>query len=113
MISIKEKGLLQNIVKHCERIETTIEGVSKEEFLNNLDKIEICCFNAFQIGELAKRFSEDFEKRFSKVPWKDIKGMRDVIGHGYGKIDHEDIWNTSSRDIKPLHDYCQEILANN
>ena len=112
MISMKEIGLLKNIIRHCERIEATIEGVSKEEFLQNIDKIEICCFNTFQIGELAKRFSEDFEKRFSKVPWKDIKGMRDVIGHGYGKIDYEDIWNTSTRDIKPLHQYCLDILNN-
>jgi len=113
MISMKENGILQNIIKHCQRIEDTVEGLTREGFLQDIDKIEICCFNAFQIGELAKRLPEDFEEKYNKVPWKDIKGLRDVIGHGYGKIDHEDIWNTSSRDIKPLHDYCLDILNNN
>ena len=110
MITVKENGILQNIIKHCERIEATIKGFEKETFLQNIDAIEICCFNIFQIGELAKRLSEDFERKYNKMPWKDIKAMRDVIGHGYGKIEYEDIWITSTRDIEPLHVYCQEIL---
>ena len=47
------------------------------------------------------------------MPWRDIKGMRDIIAHGYGTIDEKTVWNTAINDIKPLHDYCDKIIEEN
>ena len=46
------------------------------------------------------------------MPWKEIKGMRDWVAHGYGTIDWSDVWNTATKDIAPLRLYCEEILGN-
>ena len=110
MLSIKEQGLLNNIVKHCEKIETKILSLTREQFDQDEDVREIICFNLFQIGELAKNFTPDFIKQYNSVPWKQIKGMRDIIGHGYGSININQVWGTALKDIKPLKDYCQKIL---
>ena len=32
MLTVKEKGLLLSIIKHCERIGLTVAGLSKQEF---------------------------------------------------------------------------------
>ena len=50
-------------------------------------------------------------KKYGGVPWKHIKGMRDKIGHGYGTLDLDKIWDTALQDIKPLNEYCKEILS--
>ena len=50
---------------------------------------EIVSFNVLQIGKLVKTLSPEFLSKYDKMPWKDIKGMRDIIGHGYGTIE----WN--------------------
>ena len=110
MLSIKEQGLLINIVKHCEKIETKMSVLTREQFNQDEDIREIICFNLFQIGELAKNFTPDFIKQYNSVPWKQIKGMRDIIGHGYGSININQVWETALKDIKPLKDYCQKIL---
>lgn len=68
------------------------------------------CFNIFQIGELAKSLSDEFVDEYNKVPWKQIKGMRDRIGHGYDTINVDIVWNTAKENIKELNDYCLEIL---
>ena len=47
------------------------------------------------------------------MPWRQIKGMRDKVAHGYGSLDIEKLWKTASRDVKPLHEYCVEILDTN
>lgn len=39
-----------------------------------------------------------------------IKGMRDIIGHGYGTIDLEIVWNTAKTNIKDLHKYINTVL---
>lgn len=85
-------------------------GLSREQFDKDEDAFQIICFNILQIGELAKNFSQDFIKTYSKVPWQQIKGMRDKVAHGYGTIDVDKVWFTAVEDIDPLLDYCQEIL---
>ena len=110
MLEAKEKGIIIYIIKHCNRIEEKIVNISKDEFDNNEDLKEIICFNIFQIGELAKKLSIDFQIKYNKVPWKDIKGMRDFIGHGYGTMDFDIVWKTATEEINILRDYCEHIL---
>ena len=66
-----------------------------------------------QIGELAKNFDKTFISKYSDVPWRQIKGMRDKVAHGYGSIDKDRVWKTTINDIDPLLDYCQKILSEN
>ena len=110
MISVKDRGILEVIIEHCQRIESKTNGLTKEEFIENEDIKDIVCFNILQIGELAKNFSEELISKYKTVPWKQIKGMRDKIGHGYGTIDLDKVWNTASTDIHPLKIYCENIL---
>lgn len=113
MLKIKEQGTLICIIEHCKRIEEKMLGVSRDVFEEDKDIFEIVCFNILQIGELAKGLSPDFIKAHGKVPWDNIKGMRDRVAHGYGTINVNIVWDTATNDIKPLHDYCQEIIDNN
>lgn len=113
MLSIKEKGIMLYIIKHCNRVENKIDDVSYETFLSNDDIKEIVSFNVLQIGELVKNLSSEFLKRYPKMPWKDIKGMRDCLAHGYGTIDVEQIYKTATIDIKSLREYCEQIIREN
>lgn len=99
-----------HIIKHCERIEEKIEGFDRDSFDKDEDAIEVVCFNLFQIGELAKKLSSEFVTKYSKVPWRLIKGLRDQIVHGYETLDMDIIWVTATEDIQPLREYCQNII---
>ena len=68
MLSVKEKGLLLSILKHCERIKEKTDVFTFAQFRHDEDLIQIICFNPLQIGELAKKFEPSFVKRFSVVP---------------------------------------------
>jgi hypothetical protein len=35
------------------------------------------------IGEVVKKISSDFLEKVPKIPWKDIKKMRDLFAHDY------------------------------
>ena len=113
MLTVKEKGILLNIVKHCERINVTVTGLSKQEFDSNEMVKDILCFNLLQIGELAKKLEPNFIKEYGNAPWKNIKGMRDRIVHGYGTIRFDQVWDTATNDILPLRDYCKKIIEKN
>ena len=113
MLAVKEKGIILNIIKHCYRIEVKIKEISFEQFYSDEDIKEIVSFNILQIGELVKNLSLDFLKRYPEMPWKDIKGMRDWVAHGYGTINLKEVWYTAVNDIKSLKEYCELIINQN
>ncbi len=113
MLTIKEQGLLKNIIKHCEKINEKMNGLTREQFDSDEDVVQIICFNILQIGELAKNFDTTFIVKYDEVPWKQIKGMRDKVAHGYGTIDMDRVWATASTNINPLLNYCKAILEEN
>lgn len=113
MLEIKEKGILENTIHFCLRIEEKMKGVTRQMFDNNEDLKEIVCYNIFQIGEIAKKLSSEFIKKYNEVPWKDIKGMRDWVGHGYCTIDWNTVWETAFNEIIRLRKYCELILKEN
>ena len=45
MLGTKEKGIMLNIISHCERIEEKLFDISKQDFDKSKDIQEIVCFN--------------------------------------------------------------------
>ena len=108
MVSMKEKGILLQIVKRCNRIMDKISVI--KDFIKNEDVKEVICFNLFQIGELANGLFEEFVKEYNGIPWKQIIGMRHRIVHGYDTINLDIVWNTSVDSIPSLKEYCSNIV---
>lgn len=58
--------------------------------------------NLFQIGETVNSLSEECKEEIKDVPWHRIYGMRNVIAHGYEKVNDDRIWDTIKEDIPDL-----------
>ncbi len=110
MLGVKDRGILLQIIKRCNRIIEKISDINETEFALNDDIEEVICFNLFQIGELANGLSVEFVKEYNKIPWKQIIGMRNRIVYGYDTINLEIVWNTANESILELKDYCKNIL---
>lgn len=114
MVNDLDIGILTNIIEHCVRIEETIPRVSSiEEFSTNKDVQDILCFNILQIGELANHLSPEFIAQYKAIPWRKTIDMRNIIVHGYGTIKMDRVWKTAIQDIKPLHQYCEQLIKLN
>jgi uncharacterized protein with HEPN domain len=54
------------------------------------------------IGEAAGRISPEVQKEFPSIPFREIRGMRNIIAHDYGEVDLERVWETAQEDIPAL-----------
>ena len=54
------------------------------------------------IGELSKSFTDDYLAAMPGIPWKAIRGFRNIAAHQYGIIDFDDVFKTVTEDIPPL-----------
>lgn len=70
--------------------------------------------NILQIGELTGCLSEEYRSRTSsEIPWKAIKGMRNLFAHNYSQMDTEVIWLTAVESIPQLQEFCKGQLKEN
>ncbi len=54
------------------------------------------------LGEIARRMSDDTLQAIPGVEWKKIIGMRNVLAHEYGHIDHERLYQAAKYDVPAL-----------
>ena len=68
----------------------------------------VCC----RSEELTNKLSEEFKSTHRQIPWRAIRGMRNVVAHEYGKIDVETVWETAENGTRELMEFCQQELTN-
>jgi uncharacterized protein with HEPN domain len=66
-----------------------------------------------QIGELVGHLSDRITAKHTMIPWKQIKGMRNIVAHGYENFDLDILWHTLKVDLPFLHEHCSRIIADN
>jgi len=100
------------MLHYCNDIERAVErfGKSLKAFQADTDYQSACAMYILQIGELATVLSEDFREKYSYVPWRLIRAMRNIFAHDYYNMNIEQTWKTIETDIPELKDSCMKIL---
>ena len=108
----RDFDVLKKIVQYCEeiiearvRLGDSYESLESDALFRNATSMCI-----LQIGELTTHLSEEFKAEFNEMPWQDIKGMRNVAAHHYGKFDVKKLWETITADVPELMKYCVELI---
>jgi uncharacterized protein with HEPN domain len=111
----RNNDLLEHIVKYCDEIyeAQVFFGNSLEVFQANTIYRNAVAMCVLQIGELSGHLTDDFKDYYSGVPWRNIKGMRNIMAHRYGNIDVPLLWEAINIDLPMLSDYCKSILREN
>lgn len=96
--------MLLKLIDYCERIEAARNrfGNNLDAYLRDFDYRDVIKMNLFQMGETVNNLSDEVKEEYSMVPWHQIYGMRNVIAHGYEKIQEERVWDTIKSDIPEL-----------
>jgi uncharacterized protein with HEPN domain len=74
-----------------------LEGFSKDEFLADKRTQQAVIMSLIVIGEAAIKVMDGyavFAQAHPEVPWRNMRGMRNRIAHGYFDIDLDVVWNT-------------------
>jgi uncharacterized protein with HEPN domain len=55
-----------------------------------------------KVGEAVSRLPEDFKQANPRVPWRSIRGARNLNSQYYHRIDHHIIWLTLERELPEI-----------
>ncbi|MGV6477377.1 HepT-like ribonuclease domain-containing protein [Azotobacter vinelandii] len=82
-----------------------VEGLAKEEFLEDKRTQQAVIMSLIIIGEAATKVMDgyaEFVQTHSEVPWRGMRGMRNRIAHGYFDINLDVVWDTVQAALPEL-----------
>lgn len=102
---------LSDILDCIGAIQSFTKGMSYEEFANNRLVLDAVVRNIEIIGEASKKIPEDVLLKYPQIPWRNIKGMRDVIAHDYVGVSKEAVWGVVANRLRELKSVVEIMSA--
>jgi uncharacterized protein with HEPN domain len=110
MLSEKQFGLLRDLLDSAKIIRAYLQGVSREAFMMNVEKQDAVLRRFEIIGEAASRLAPETQALFPELPFRQMRGMRNIIAHDYGEVDLDQVWQTATNDLEALVEAVQSYF---
>jgi uncharacterized protein with HEPN domain len=86
----------------AEDVSFFVEGLSKSDFMADRRTQQAVIMSLMTICEVAARIVArypEFADRHSGVPWRQMRGMRNRLVHGYFEVDFDVVWENTRTAI--------------
>jgi uncharacterized protein with HEPN domain len=110
--ALRVPDYLSHILEAIARIEEYTGELDEVGFLKDRKTQDAVVRNIEIIGEACnniRRQNPEFVEAHAQVPWGFAVGMRNVLSHGYFKVDLEAVWKTVQRDLPELARQVAEL----
>ncbi len=74
-----------------------VDGMNRQAFLNDKRTQQAVVLSLIVLGEAATKVMDRhpaFAETHGQIPWRNMRGMRNRIAHGYFDIDLDVVWDT-------------------
>jgi uncharacterized protein with HEPN domain len=89
-----------------------VEGCSKGDFMKDKRTQQAVVLSLIVLGEAATKVMDrypDFAGAHTHIPWRNMRGMRNRIAHGYFDIDLDVVWDTVQTALPLLRGQLAEL----
>ena len=109
---------LETVLEALERIPRRFAGISRAEGFccspEGVDRLDAICMILIAVGEAFRKIDRKTEgkllARYPQVDWPGVRGVRDVIAHGYFDIDAEEVFGICRDDIPVLIETVRKMI---
>ena len=101
---------LTDIITNIDRVRAHLKGVTlgTEFDAKTRDAVERCLE---RISEAAKKLGAAVEEAQPNIPWRNIRGLGNVLRHEYDAVDDVAIKQIIEQELGPLRQACVDELA--
>lgn len=112
------RSTLEDIVTSLKLIQQRFQSIKvADDFLKDehgLEKLDSISMRLIAIGEGFKNVDKltDYQllEKYPQIPWKQVKGIRDILSHHYFDLDAETIFEICANEIDGLLSVTMTIL---
>ena len=89
-----------------------VEGMDKREFMRDKRTQQAVVMSLIVIGEAATKVMDGdagFAQSHAQIPWRNMRGMRNRIAHGYFDINLDLVWDTVATALPQLLEQLHDL----
>ncbi|GAA3081435.1 HepT-like ribonuclease domain-containing protein [Streptosporangium carneum] len=106
----RDELYLSDIVRSARSIATFLKGVEEDQWLRDEQLQSAVQWKIMNIGEAANGLSEAARARRPEIPWREIRGLRNILAHAYFSVDLGAVWRTSRIDVPVMERQALDLL---
>ncbi|NCQ17845.1 MAG: hypothetical protein COZ80_13145 [Ignavibacteria bacterium CG_4_8_14_3_um_filter_37_9] len=106
----RDQSYLLDVFESSKIISSYLDQKTIEDFLEDVQLQDSVIRRLEIIGEATARISVDTQNLYPSIPWREMKGMRNLLIHEYDEIDTELVWKTAKEDIPSLVVQLSKII---
>lgn len=100
---------LEDILEHGYECLGYLEDVERDDYLEDR-RLQLITERLLEIvGEAAGGVSDEARAGID-YDWHAVRGLRHVLAHKYGQVDHERVWSTVREGLPQLLERIEEAL---
>jgi len=108
------RDYLEHMLQAADRVRRYLEGTDRAGFLADELRQDAVLRNLEVLGEAAvnvQRHFPDLVSSHPEIPWKAMYGMRNVLAHGYFRVDLDTVWEAANTSLPPTAEQVRALLA--
>lgn len=99
-----------DILDAIEAIRGYIQGVDFEAFAVDPMRSDAVLYQLVIIGEAVRQIPEAVRERHPEIEWRKVVGMRDVVVHGYHRVELSIVWSIAATQLEPLRAITLQLI---
>ena len=103
--------LLADARDHARRATRHVGDLSSADFAADAMRCEAVCFCLVVVGEACDAAARQSQNLPPGIPWREIKGMRNILIHEYWNIDPSIVYHVARNEAEPLAKQLEQLIA--
>ena len=87
-----QTGRLRDILQAARLIVSYLSNTTETDFLSNTEKQDAVIRRLEIIGEATAHLTETPRQAIPQLPFRKMRGMRNIVAHDYGNINLKIVW---------------------
>ena len=101
---------LKHILESIDWIEKDINGLTEDQFMENVP-IQDAVVRRFElIGEAVINLSEEYKDEHVDIEWHKAMAMINILSHGYFGVDLGIVWDTANKTLPEFKKQIESLL---
>jgi uncharacterized protein with HEPN domain len=104
-------GRLRDILEAARLIASYIQDTTETDFCSNTEKQDAVVRRIEIIGEATAHLTEATRQAISELPFRKMRGMRNIVAHDYANVDLKIVWEVATVHVPEICAVLEKFFA--
>ena len=106
----RDELYVADMVEAAQEVAGWLDGVTRERWDSDSILRNAVLYKLLILGEIARSLSEELREKYTRIPWRAVRGFRNVAVHQYFGVDWAVVWKLAMDEAPKLKDEGLAIL---